>query len=75
MRPLLAPTPFGGSHAYQPQSGAQSGAAIGGRRRRGARQALAAAFPGRAVVQLDVDRLMGGGGGVHCSTMQQPDAG
>ncbi|MGR4878489.1 agmatine/peptidylarginine deiminase [Streptomyces sp. LARHCF249] len=38
----------------------------------GARQALAAAFPGRAVVQLDVDRLMGGGGGIHCSTMQQP---
>ncbi|MET9319225.1 agmatine deiminase family protein [Streptomyces sp. NPDC003038] len=40
----------------------------------GARQALAAAFPGRAVVQLDVDRLMGGGGGIHCSTMQQPTA-
>ncbi|MEU9235650.1 agmatine deiminase family protein [Streptomyces subrutilus] len=40
----------------------------------GARQALAAAFPGRTVVQLDVDRLMGGGGGIHCSTMQQPAA-
>ncbi|MEV8535543.1 agmatine deiminase family protein [Streptomyces sp. NPDC051211] len=39
-----------------------------------ARQALAAAFPGREVVQLDVDRLMGGGGGIHCSTMQQPTA-
>lgn len=38
----------------------------------GARQALAAAFPGREVVQLDVDRLMAGGGGIHCSTMQQP---
>ncbi|MGW4892765.1 agmatine deiminase family protein [Kitasatospora sp. NPDC004240] len=37
-----------------------------------ARQALAAAFPGRAVVQLDVDRLMGGGGGIHCSTMHEP---
>lgn len=38
----------------------------------GAARALAAAFPGRTVVQLDVDRLMGGGGGIHCSTMQQP---
>ncbi|MCY0920952.1 MULTISPECIES: agmatine deiminase family protein [unclassified Streptomyces] len=41
----------------------------------GTRQALAAAFPGREIVQLDVDRLMGGGGGIHCSTMQQPVAG
>ncbi|KOU45988.1 peptide ABC transporter permease, partial [Streptomyces sp. WM4235] len=40
-----------------------------------ARQALAAAFPGREVAQLDGDRLMGGGGGIHCSTMQQPAAG
>ncbi|MFJ6939685.1 agmatine/peptidylarginine deiminase [Streptomyces sp. NPDC101132] len=39
-----------------------------------ARRALAAAFPGREVVQLDVDRLMGGGGGIHCSTMQEPQA-
>jgi agmatine deiminase len=39
-----------------------------------ARAALAAAFPGRHVIQLDVDRLMGGGGGIHCSTMQQPAA-
>ncbi|MEV6977322.1 agmatine deiminase family protein [Kitasatospora sp. NPDC093806] len=37
-----------------------------------ARQTLAAAFPGREVVQLDVDRLMGGGGGIHCSTMHEP---
>ncbi|MFD8146412.1 agmatine/peptidylarginine deiminase [Streptomyces sp. NPDC059708] len=37
-----------------------------------ARRALAAAFPGREVVQLDVDRLMGGGGGIHCSTMHEP---
>ncbi|MER5637993.1 agmatine deiminase family protein [Kitasatospora sp. NPDC002227] len=37
-----------------------------------ARRTLAAAFPGREVVQLDVDRLMGGGGGVHCSTMHEP---
>ncbi|GAB7185332.1 agmatine/peptidylarginine deiminase [Kitasatospora sp. Ki12] len=37
-----------------------------------ARDALAAAFPGREVVQLDVDRLMAGGGGIHCSTMHEP---
>lgn len=37
-----------------------------------AERVLAAAFPGRAVVQLDVDRLMAGGGGIHCSTLQQP---
>ncbi|GAA2829722.1 agmatine deiminase family protein [Kitasatospora sp. CM 4170] len=37
-----------------------------------ARRALAEAFPGREVVQLDVDRLMAGGGGIHCSTMQEP---
>ncbi|MFF0295136.1 agmatine/peptidylarginine deiminase [Kitasatospora sp. NPDC004614] len=37
-----------------------------------AKEALAAAFPGRAVVQLDVDRLMAGGGGIHCSTMHEP---
>ncbi|GHE36732.1 agmatine deiminase family protein [Streptomyces vinaceus] len=37
-----------------------------------ARRALAEAFPGRAVVQIDVDRLMAGGGGIHCSTMHEP---
>ncbi|WP_084714483.1 agmatine deiminase family protein [Streptacidiphilus rugosus] len=37
-----------------------------------AHRTLAAAFPGRLVVQLDVDRLMAGGGGIHCSTMHQP---
>ncbi|MFI5649162.1 agmatine/peptidylarginine deiminase [Kitasatospora sp. NPDC051705] len=37
-----------------------------------AKEALAAAFPGRHVVQLDVDRLMAGGGGIHCSTMHEP---
>ncbi|WP_018352737.1 agmatine deiminase family protein [Longispora albida] len=39
-----------------------------------AKAALAGAFPGRVVVQLDVDRLMAGGGGIHCSTMQEPAA-
>ncbi|CAN3984722.1 agmatine deiminase family protein [Kitasatospora purpeofusca] len=37
-----------------------------------AKEALAAAFPGRTVVQIDVDRLMAGGGGIHCSTMHEP---
>ncbi|MFI5527748.1 agmatine/peptidylarginine deiminase [Kitasatospora sp. NPDC051853] len=37
-----------------------------------ARRTLAECFPGREVVQLDVDRLMAGGGGIHCSTMQEP---
>ncbi|MFB7665893.1 agmatine/peptidylarginine deiminase [Kitasatospora sp. NPDC056138] len=37
-----------------------------------ARRTLAEAFPGREVVQLDVDRLMAGGGGIHCSTMHEP---
>ncbi|MFD9420820.1 agmatine/peptidylarginine deiminase [Streptomyces goshikiensis] len=37
-----------------------------------AKRALAEAFPGRTVVQLDVDRLMAGGGGIHCSTMHEP---
>ncbi len=40
-----------------------------------ARRALDEAFPGREVIQLDVDRLMGGGGGIHCSTMHQPTPG
>ncbi|MCF2527465.1 agmatine deiminase family protein [Yinghuangia soli] len=39
-----------------------------------ARQVVAAAFPGRQVVQLDADRLGGGGGGIHCATMQEPVA-
>ncbi|MCX4750070.1 agmatine deiminase family protein [Kitasatospora sp. NBC_01287] len=37
-----------------------------------AKRTLEAAFPGREVIQLDVDRLMAGGGGIHCSTMQEP---
>ena len=36
------------------------------------RATLTAAFPTRTVVQLDVDRLHGGGGGIHCITMQEP---
>lgn len=38
-----------------------------------AKAAIAAAFPGRTVVQLDLDNLHGeGGGGIHCITQQEP---
>ncbi|MFJ2768807.1 agmatine/peptidylarginine deiminase [Streptomyces sp. NPDC087300] len=37
-----------------------------------AKAALARLYPGRAVVQLDIDRLGAGGGGIHCVTQQQP---
>jgi agmatine deiminase len=36
------------------------------------RQTLRQAFPGREVVQLNVDRLHRGGGGIHCVTHHQP---
>lgn len=39
-----------------------------------AKAALEAAFPGRVVEMLNLDRLYGGGGGVHCSTQQEPIA-
>ncbi len=35
---------------------------------------LAAAFPGRVVEQIRVDRLHAGGGGIHCVTAEQPDS-
>lgn len=37
-----------------------------------ARGVLAEAFPGREIVQLDIDGIAAGGGGIHCSTQQQP---
>ena len=37
-----------------------------------ARAAIAAAFPDRTVVQVDISTLAGGGGGIHCITQQQP---
>jgi agmatine deiminase len=38
-----------------------------------AKAAIGAAFPGRTVVQLNLDQLHGeGGGGAHCVTMQEP---
>ena len=33
---------------------------------------IAAAYPGREVVALDIDPVSAGGGGIHCATQQQP---
>lgn len=54
-------------------SGAVITAQFGARDRdRECQQTLRNAFSGREVVQLDVDRLHRGGGGVHCVTQQEP---
>ena len=37
-----------------------------------ARDIIAAAFPGREVVQVDIGAIAPGGGGIHCITQQQP---
>lgn len=37
-----------------------------------ARAILREQFPGREVVQLDIDAIAAGGGGIHCTTQQQP---
>jgi agmatine deiminase len=37
-----------------------------------AKAALQRAFPGRAVVQLNVDGIAAGGGSIHCTTQQEP---
>ncbi|WP_182915765.1 agmatine deiminase family protein [Massilia cavernae] len=29
-------------------------------------------FPGRDIVQLNIDAIAAGGGGIHCTTQQQP---
>lgn len=39
-----------------------------------ARQVVAGAYPGRQVIQLNTDRIGEGGGGIHCTTMQEPVA-
>lgn len=36
------------------------------------RDTLARLFPGREIVQLDIDGIAAGGGGIHCTTQQQP---
>lgn len=37
-----------------------------------AREVLQGLFPDREIVQVDIDGLAAGGGGIHCATMQQP---
>lgn len=37
-----------------------------------AREVLQALYPDRTVVQLDIDAIASGGGGIHCVTHQQP---
>ncbi len=39
-----------------------------------AKAALASAFPGRAVIALNIDPIARGGGGIHCTTQQEPAA-
>ena len=37
-----------------------------------AAETLAALYPDREIVQLDIDALAAAGGGIHCATQQQP---
>jgi agmatine deiminase len=37
-----------------------------------ARRKLERLFPERDIVQLNIDGIAGGGGGIHCATMQEP---
>jgi agmatine deiminase len=37
-----------------------------------AKRVLTKLFPGREIVQLNIDALAAGGGGIHCATQQQP---
>lgn len=39
---------------------------------RAARDALRALYPSRQVVQMRIDAIAAGGGGIHCTTQQQP---
>ena len=39
-----------------------------------AREALEALYPTRRVVQMRIDAIAAGGGGIHCTTQQQPAA-
>lgn len=54
-----------------------NGAVIAGRyhdreRDAAARDALAVAFPGREVIQLEIDAIANAGGGIHCLTQSMP---
>lgn len=37
-----------------------------------AKSTLERVFPGRTVIQLDIDGIAAGGGGIHCATQQEP---
>ena len=37
-----------------------------------ARAALQKAYPERAIIQLNIDAIAAGGGGIHCTTQQEP---
>ncbi|MBI3285396.1 MAG: agmatine deiminase family protein [Burkholderiales bacterium] len=37
-----------------------------------ARASLAELFPGRRILQLNIDPIAAGGGGIHCTTQQEP---
>jgi agmatine deiminase len=37
-----------------------------------AKRSLQQAFPGREVVQINIDGIAAGGGGIHCTTQQEP---
>ena len=37
-----------------------------------AKRALQSAFPGRDIVQINIDGIAAGGGGIHCTTQQEP---
>ncbi|WP_078324658.1 agmatine deiminase family protein [Mycobacteroides salmoniphilum] len=37
-----------------------------------AKSTLERVFPGRRIVQLDIDGIAAGGGGIHCATQQEP---
>jgi agmatine deiminase len=37
-----------------------------------AREKLTGLFPGRQIVQINIDGVAAGGGGIHCATQQEP---
>ncbi len=37
-----------------------------------AAEVMSRLYPGREVVQIDIDPVAEGGGGIHCATQQQP---
>ncbi|SER75704.1 agmatine deiminase [Lentzea albida] len=54
-------------------NGAVVGPEFGDRRTDAAAKAtLERLFPGRAVVQINIDGIASGGGGIHCTTQQEP---